>query len=99
MKWKLVPVEPTEEMEDALWVAMFEEPREVSPLAYAGITAMLAASPPASQDEELVEKVARAAYRAWDCHHAHAREEWREVARAVLKMLEGRPRGGETLAR
>ena len=95
MRYKIVPVEPTEEMEDALWGAMFEEPRDISPITYAGISAMLAAAPKASEDEELVSALLdtpiwrdasgiattlRDALDGWNTESA---------ARAVLKMLEG----------
>lgn len=77
-KYKLVPVEPTEEMVDAAedYMEFIDTTGEVW-------DAMLAAAPPASQDEELVSRLA-AVLTAIDPETDHMRD----AARAVLKMLE-----------
>lgn len=78
-KYKLVPVEPTAAM-------MFAWVRAVNG-SHNEYIAMLSASPPASQDEMLVEQVAEA---IWKCKYGPGNRMAAErIARAVLKLLEG----------
>ena len=80
-RWKLVPVEPTEEMLDDAGILTTR--RSVT------YRAMLAAAPPVS--EELVEEVTRiiqdyAGYGVYiDCADAE------KAARAIIAKLEGKP--------
>lgn len=90
-KWKIVPVDPTEEMINA------GENKDRPAAEYSGYSmeyadcerhyaAMLAASPKASEDEALVENVAEA---IWKCKYGPGNRMAAErIARAVLKMLE-----------
>lgn len=81
MRWKLVPVEPTEEMLDAcdFVSGSWDDHEDVYSTA-------VAAAPKASQDEELVEKVAKAIM--FDAESRGGISPM-NAARAVLKMLEG----------
>lgn len=83
-QWKLVPVEPTDEMAHAFtesiqfWMEENGEDKDV-------YQSMLAAAPKASEDEELVETVALMLAR-WDMEYYPVTNQ--NKARAILKMLE-----------
>lgn len=83
-KWKIVPVMPTEEMEEA--VEHIADDRDYHEDIYC---CMIASAPPASQDEELVEKVIDGLLEADRSFRGYGPAEyWAYMARAVLKMLE-----------
>lgn len=86
MKWKLVPVDPTDEMAMKLirvWLLSDQHPEKGDFLEAKGyLSAALAASPDASDDEELVAEVKRM-IRNMAPQGAEA------VALAVLKLLDG----------
>jgi hypothetical protein len=101
MRWKLVPVEPTEEMLNASAAIPcgFTPDREYDAAVY---RAMLAAAPaaPEAPSDAVVERVAEALWRwmnrpsrkqSWFLFNEGVREQWREGARAALAAL--RPDG------
>lgn len=81
MKWKLVPVEPTEAMWRAANRVVPANPRKEW-------EAMLAAAPSATDDEELVERVALGIRHAEEWSEFWSPDDARKLARAAIKAME-----------
>lgn len=87
MKWKLVPVEVTDEMATA-WDLAYPPGVSARACAQTDLTAMLAASPDPLEDEELVEGLARGLFVA-EVPDSGQLAMAKTVARAFITLLKG----------
>lgn len=91
MKWKLVPVEPTEDMREvgattALYCEAVDVCGHVEECVY---TEMLAYAPNSLDDAELVERVARALAEEFDGGDGYGWETFIPEARAAIAAIKG----------